>query len=1475
MTNRIEKSRGFIYAAIVISLLSDVASIGVLIAGGISPIYDLFMIAITAVDLLMFIGMRLSNPRVRSTILLYVIYAVLISGASFTLTFLYGFTYVGKIMTTISAAAFLACHLLTALLTVLICVGSRFDVAKLKRGKLFLGVLLSLVFTVAYLGSVAYFGFFGQGFGNRELVYAYDEATDSYHVTGLTEGRSRTVVIPETFDMKPVSAVSVSIFSDERITEITIEKRSETLTVLFDDSASFSALKSLKSFKCSKDDIDSIKRQLYEFGSEKSFAVANMLLPDDLAENEVFVSFALERSFTEATGDYLRTWIRPKGTVFSLNFDGTTEYSVHTDPENVEDLEWNYLHNNGVILTGVYDEDVRLDGVPVNENVVGAVLHFDRVWQVIFDDDNDTVYDLPQAVTCDTIDGEVKEYRYVLLSRANELHGLCDRRTGFSLRFLVDGRDCPSFADYLSAHPNSQKSAVHIVPEWTMDPVSVTGISLAAGSTAPSLAEIIYGDNVSLQCAATGLTEGFTISYTWKDGSNVDLNVDSDTLQLQNIHPVQAGNYKVTVTKSIATSSLTVEDSMIVSVPVNPRQLDFEWTSAPSVEYSGTVHTPTAQFNAGQVINSDAVTFSITVDSSTTKQIKNAGTYQLKVVLASDMTGKYRAANADSTMTVTKKAAGLVWSDDSYLYDGASHRPTVTDLTGIVASDDVATLLTKVGYVGAAAKNYRTTPYTVTASVSLLTNYSFASTTHDYEITKREITIVSRDTDTFVYNGGEQYTKVTELGNVVDGEEAATLGILIYTREGGSVAGSSKNAGNYYVTVSLPDVCNYTFRGDVVLKTAFTVQTTPLTVTAENKAVVYGSSAPNYTVSYDGFVGGETRNVLGGTPAFNCAYAAGSNVGEYVITPSGLISGNYEITFTPGTLTVSKKALTVRADNKSVTYGDAAPIYTASYTGFVLGEDAGDLGGSLTLSCSYAQGNNAATYTITPSGLTSSNYEISFQAGTLTVGKKALTVKAENKNATYGDAAPSYTVSYNGFVLGQTSSVLGGSLQYTCNYSKGSAATTYTITPKGLTSSNYQISFQTGTLTVSKKALTVKADNKSVTYGDAAPTYTAAYSGFIAGEDENDLGWSLQFACSYASGSAVGSYTITPSGITSTNYQISFQTGTLTVSKKALTVTAVNKSVTYGSAAPTYTASYNGLVAGDTASKLGWNPTFSCSYAAGNNVGSYTITPSGVTSSNYNISFQTGTLTVGKKTLTVKADNKSVTYGAAAPTYTATYSGFVLGQDAGDLGGTLTLSCSYAQGNNVATYTITPSGLTSSNYQISFQTGTLTVSKKTLTVKADNKSVTYGDAAPTYTASYTGFVLGEDAGDLGGSLTLSCSYAQGSNAGNYTITPSGLTSSNYQISFQTGTLTVGKKALTVKADNKSVTYGDPAPIYTASYTGFVLGQSASVLGGTIAFNCAYEPGSPVGTYPVSVGGLTSDNYSISYQNGVLTVEEDS
>ena len=400
------------------------------------------------------------------------------------------------------------------------------------------------------------------------------------------------------------------------------------------------------------------------------------------------------------------------------------------------------------------------------------------------------------------------------------------------------------------------------------------------------------------------------------------------------------------------------------------------------------------------------------------------------------------------------------------------------------------------------------------------------------------------------------------------------------------------------------------------------------------------------------------------------------------------------------------------------------------------------------------------------------------------------------------------------------------------------------------------------------------ADNKAVTYGDDAPTYTAVYSGFVLGEDEGDLGGVLELNAEYVVGSAAGNYAITPSGVTSGNYAITFVPGTLVVSKKALTVTAANKAVTYGDAVPTYTANYSGFVLGENENELGGSLQFACTYAPGSAVGEYTITPSGLTSGNYAITFTPGTLTVSKKALTVTADNKTVTYGDAVPTYTVSYDGMTAGDTAADLGGSLQFACTYAPGSAVGEYTITPSGLTSGNYAITFTPGTMTVSKKALTVTADNKTVTYGDAVPTYTASYTGFVLGESAGDLGGALLLDCAYAPGSAVGEYTITPSGLTSGNYAITFTPGALTVNKKVLTVTADNKTVTYGDAAPTYTASYSGFVLGEDEGDLGGTLTFGCAYEPGSPVGTYPVSVGGLTSDNYSISFQNGVLTVEED-
>jgi hypothetical protein len=207
----------------------------------------------------------------------------------------------------------------------------------------------------------------------------------------------------------------------------------------------------------------------------------------------------------------------------------------------------------------------------------------------------------------------------------------------------------------------------------------------------------------------------------------------------------------------------------------------------------------------------------------------------------------------------------------------------------------------------------------------------------------------------------------------------------------------------------------------------------------------------------------------------------------------------------------------------------------------------------------------------------------------------------------------------------------------------------------------------------------------------------------------------------------------------------------------------------------------------------------------------------------------------------------------------------------------------------VGSYSVTPNGLTSSNYAISFADGTVDVGQKALTVTADadpsSASVdhflkVYGSANPTFMVRYSGFVLGQDASVLGGTLGFATAASASSPVGSYSVTPNGLTSSNYAISFADGTVDVGQKALTVTADaDPSTTVADhfsklylaPNPVFTAGYSGFVLGEGPAVLNGTLAFDTTATISSPVGPYPVTPKGLTSSNYAITFVAGTLDV----
>lgn len=286
----------------------------------------------------------------------------------------------------------------------------------------------------------------------------------------------------------------------------------------------------------------------------------------------------------------------------------------------------------------------------------------------------------------------------------------------------------------------------------------------------------------------------------------------------------------------------------------------------------------------------------------------------------------------------------------------------------------------------------------------------------------------------------------------------------------------------YYKVVGTSNQFDDSEEGSIIVKIA----KAKLTVTAEDNKIVFGDQAPEYSVTYEGFVNKETASVLGGKLAFTCGYKKGSNAGTYPITPSGLTSDNYEITFAKGTLTVEKGDITVtapKAVDGLVYTGTAQALITAGSA------DGGEMQYSLdgkTYDKAIPTGTDAKEYTVYYTVVADGNHNaVEAKTVSATIAKARLFVKANDMTITQGAEAPEYTVTYDGFVNDESASVLGGELAFNCEYRQGADAGTYTIMPEGLTSSNYDIVYDKGTLTVEKKEEPAKENNTGIAFTSA------------------------------------------------------------------------------------------------------------------------------------------------------------------------------------------------------------------------------------------------------------------------------------------------------------------------------------------------------------------------------------------------------
>ena len=145
------------------------------------------------------------------------------------------------------------------------------------------------------------------------------------------------------------------------------------------------------------------------------------------------------------------------------------------------------------------------------------------------------------------------------------------------------------------------------------------------------------------------------------------------------------------------------------------------------------------------------------------------------------------------------------------------------------------------------------------------------------------------------------------------------------------------NAGTYQASITLGNGENA-----VTANVEYTIAQVRLIITAKSTVIDYGSAPIDDGVEYQGFVNSETESVLGGKLELDHEYTRYGNVGEYDITPKGLTSNNYEISFVPGKLKVNPKLVTITWNNTTDrTYDDGNGEVSATAEGLVNGDKIG------------------------------------------------------------------------------------------------------------------------------------------------------------------------------------------------------------------------------------------------------------------------------------------------------------------------------------------------------------------------------------------------------------------------------------------------------------------------------------------------------------------------------------------------------
>lgn len=507
-----------------------------------------------------------------------------------------------------------------------------------------------------------------------------------------------------------------------------------------------------------------------------------------------------------------------------------------------------------------------------------------------------------------------------------------------------------------------------------------------------------------------------------------------------------------------------------------------------------------------------------------------------------------------------------------------------------------------------------------------------------------------------------------------------------------------------------------------------------------------------------------------------------------------------------------------------------------------------------------------------------------YTSGKITVkidkAKVSATITPKSDKLTYGDNLPSLTAAING----ETYTIESGKYELHFGYTKitGNVANnvgTYNIENVDISvlrekypEKNYNIALTTvGTITINMANLTVTVslDKTELTYGDELPKITYTFSGLKLSDKESDF---TRTETEFAEKLDADTYTasVTLSGEKTKFYEITVNAADFTVKQRKATITIDEvKNITYGDKVPDLSASVDGVLKGDSLSYT-LNPNYTVGAKPGKYTASVDFDENAAENKNYAITATGRTFTVGKKSLTIKLNNTATV--AVGKTYKV---------DAEHLE-----KIGLVAGDTVTEYVTITKDVAGTYYADDFDKSNLVVTNADCYVISYEMSVTFVEVTfaidfADVTLTYDGQPHGVKVTKTDESKNYTITYGTTENDCTLNSSPEYTNEGAYKIYFKVVdndtlaehvgyvTLTINKKAVTVKVNDVTITYGG-TPKFEYTVAGLVEGETLS---GEAVYSGA---GTDVGEYDISVSGLTaSDNYNVSFVPGKLTINKKS